>query len=334
MPRLWISDGPAVGRAALGLILLAGGSCLGGCALRDRAQNRDSSAVVRIGDRNFSMADLNRYFDSRLNEFRDSVDADVVKSALLDAFVDEQLLLGKAEQLKIEPDAQALQSMREKLAIRQGEGAAAGGQKLDGLLEQSLAEDLKVQGYLTDHLFHGIAVTMEECEAYYKDHLSDFISNDVVRVREILVEDEAKAQRIQALLKTGRNKNFSELARIHSKAPTAADGGDLGTFQRGDLPEEFEKAIFSLPPGGVSKIVRSQYGYHTFYVEEKVLAHQQKFYEVADQIQEKLLLERQRAALDQELASLASRTTIRVDRGRLDFKYAGTRFASSGGKSQ
>jgi peptidyl-prolyl cis-trans isomerase C len=64
----------------------------------------------------------------------------------------------------------------------------------------------------------------------------------------------------------------------------APDGGDLGTFQKGELPEEFEKAIFPLAPGSVSKIVSSRYGYHIFLVEEKVLAHQQRLVEVKDQI--------------------------------------------------
>jgi parvulin-like peptidyl-prolyl isomerase len=106
----------------------------------------------------------------------------------------------------------------------------------------------------------------------------------------------------------------------------------MGTFQRGDLTEDFEKVIFPLAPGTISKIVRTQYGYHTFLVEEKILAHQQRFFEVEDQIQERLLLERQRAALNKEVTSLANQIPVRVDQERLDFKYVSSRFASLGGK--
>ncbi len=91
------------------------------------------------------------------------------------------------------------------------------------------------------------------------------------------------------------------------------------------MPDEFDKVIFPLAPGTVSKIVRTQYGYHIFLVEEKILAHQQKLFKVEDQIKEKLLLERQRAALAGELASLAQRIPIQVDRERLEFKYTGAR---------
>ena len=109
-----------------------------------------------------------------------------------------------------------------------------------------------------------------------------------------LADDRATAEKAISLLRANRNKNFGELARLYSKGPSAADGGDLGSFQRGELPEEFERVVFSLSPGTSSKIVQSKYGYHIFLVEEKVLAHQQKLYEVREQIRELLLLDRER----------------------------------------
>jgi len=317
---------------ALGVILLPMLFCLHSCGLKDQLGPEGNAALLQVGEKSFSKDDLARFFNSRLNEFRDSVDADVVKSALLDSFIEEKLLLRQAEQLKIEPTPQALASMREELAA-----SAAGGSselKNDRDLGQSMEESLKIQGYLHDHLFKGLSVTKEESEAYYKEHLGDFVSNDMVHVREILVEDEAQAGKILASLKANRNKNFSELARIYSKAPAAASGGDMGTFQRGELPEEFEKVIFPLATGTASKIVRTRYGHHIFLVEEKILAHQQKYYEVEDRIREKLLVERQRAALDRELTSLADQVPIRLDRDGLDFRYVGTRLAPHGRKPQ
>jgi parvulin-like peptidyl-prolyl isomerase len=316
---------------ALGVILLPMLFCLHSCGLKDQLGSEGNAALLQVGEKSFSKDDLTRFFNSRLNEFQDSVDADVTKSALLDTFIEEKLLLRQAEQLRIEPNPQALDSMREELAAS---GAGSSSElKNNRDLGQSMEESLKIQGYLHDHLFKGLSVAKEECEAYYKEHLSEFVSNDIVHVREILVADEAQADKILASLKENRNKNFSELARIYSKAPAAASGGDMGTFQRGELPEEFDKVIFPLAPGTASRIVRTRYGYHVFLVEEKILAHQQKYYEVEDKIREKLLVERQRAALDKELASLADQVSIQLDRDRLDFKYVGTRLAPRGRKS-
>jgi len=326
------SAGIAGSPYVLGVILLPMLLGLYACGLQGRLGSGEDAALLRIGEKSFSQADLTRFFNSRLHEFRDVADADAAKSALLDAFIEEQLLLRQAEQLGIQPSPQALDSMREDLAAN----SAGGGTDLksNSDLGRSMDESLKIQGYLHNHLFTGLSVTKEECEAYYKEHLDDFVSNDVVHVREILLENEAEAGKILASLKASRSKNFSELARLYSKASAGATGGDMGTFQRGELPEEFEKAIFPLTPGTASKLVRTRYGYHIFLVEEKILAHQQKFYEVEEKIREKLLAERQRAALDKELASLADRIPIQLDRDRLDFKYVGAGLAARGRKSQ
>ncbi len=319
-------------RHMLGLIFLPAFFCLESCGLRDRAKTESNPYVVWVGEKGYSKADLERFFDSRLSELRSSEATDDVKSALLDSFIEEKLLLYKAEELKIKPDTKALDSMRNRLSANGG--GSSSDLKRDKDLEQSMIESLKVQDYLRNQLFKGLSVTQEECEAYYKEHIQDFVRNDIVKVREILVDTLEQAQKIQDLLRANRNRNFKELARQYSKAPTAAEGGELGSFQRGELPEEFEKAIFPLAPGTLSQIVRTQYGYHIFYLEEKTLAHQQKYSEVEDQIQEKLLLERQREALAKELAALESQIKVQLVREKLDFKYVGTRLASRGGISQ
>ena len=185
--------------AAPALILLPALLYFNACGLGSLTQQESSGPAVQVGEESYSKADLNRFFDSRLNEFRDSIDVDVVKSALLDSFVEEKLLLQEANRLSIKPDPQDLKSMREGLDASQGTAPGIS-TKADQRMEQTLQDNLKIQRYLRDHLFKEISATKEECEAYYKDHLGEFISNDVVKVREILVDDEAKAQRIQALL--------------------------------------------------------------------------------------------------------------------------------------
>jgi peptidyl-prolyl cis-trans isomerase C len=321
MPPRW--------RHMLGLVFLPAFFCLESCGLKDRAKTESNPVILWVGEKGYTRSDLERFFESRLNELRGADVSDDVKSALLDSFIEEKLLLYKAEELKIKPGAKAMESMRNRLA------ASGGGSSSDLMrdkdLERSIAESLMVQEYLRNQVFKGLTVTPEECDAHYKEHLQDFVRNDIVRVREILVDNLDQAHKIQDLLRANRNRNFKDLARQFSKAPTASDGGELGSFQRGELPEEFEKAVFSLAPGTVSQIVRTQYGYHIFYLEEKALAHQQKYSEVEDQIQEKLLMQRQREALAKELAALESQIKVQLDRQKLDFKYVGARVGFRGG---
>jgi hypothetical protein len=68
-------------------------------------------------------------------------------------------------------------------------------------------------------------------------------------------------------------------------------------------------------------------------VEEKILAHQQHFYEVREQIQEKLRLERERSILSAELQSLMNQVPVEIHRDKLDFNYLGNRFSTRGGNT-
>jgi len=83
-----------------------------------------------------------------------------------------------------------------------------------------------------------------------------------VHARHILVATEAEARDLRARLVGGAD--FAQLARTHSlDVTTAARGGDLGWFTRGQLlAPELEAAAFGLAPGGLSDVVHSALGYH------------------------------------------------------------------------
>jgi parvulin-like peptidyl-prolyl isomerase len=318
----------------LRIVLIAAIAGSGGCGIKERVrsffQGDRPRAVVRVGAAEYSQVDLNRFFDSRLRDFRDPAQADRVKSQLLEAFIEEKLLLGEAYRHRVEPKPEVVRSMLEKIDVPDGDRPKTEGSiRRDGELERSIADSVKMQQYLRDYVLKDIAVGPEECEEYYLKHLGDYISNDAVRVREILVDDAALAGRIVASLRANRNKNFAELARVYSISPSAASGGDMGRFQRGELPEDFEKAIYAVAPGGVTPIVPTRYGFHIFLVEEKILAHQQKLYEVQDEIAERLALERERKRIDAEIEDLVNRIPVQIHRERLGFRYVGSRFGGS-----
>lgn len=78
----------------------------------------------------------------------------------------------------------------------------------------------------------------------------------------ILVKTRAEAEQILAELKAG--KDFSELARTRSIAPSAAKGGDLGYFNRGDFAPAIENAIAALKIDQVSGIIETPHGFNIF----------------------------------------------------------------------
>jgi len=67
-----------------------------------------------------------------------------------------------------------------------------------------------------------------------------------------------------------KGEKFSMLAKLYSQDPgSAAKGGELGFFGRGDMVGEFEAAAFALKPGEVSPIIETQYGFHILQLIER-----------------------------------------------------------------
>ena len=80
----------------------------------------------------------------------------------------------------------------------------------------------------------------------------------------------AVARQVRELAVTGTD--FAQLATEHSEDPgTAARGGDLGFFGRGQMIDTFEAAVFALEPGQVSELVETPYGFHIIKLEERQL---------------------------------------------------------------
>lgn len=85
----------------------------------------------------------------------------------------------------------------------------------------------------------------------------------LVRPDELTTVDDARRRLQQLRMRIEGGDDFAELAKAHSvDTMSAADGGDLGWVNPGDLVPEFENMMDSLEPGAVSDPFPSQYGFH------------------------------------------------------------------------
>lgn len=78
--------------------------------------------------------------------------------------------------------------------------------------------------------------------------------------RHILVDSEEKCQTLIDDIKGGAD--FAAVAKEHSSCPSKRDGGNLGTFGKGQMVPEFETACFEGEVGEVQGPIKTQFGYH------------------------------------------------------------------------
>ena len=171
----------------------------------------------------------------------------------------------------------------------------------DTYLRNQQEQDLTIQKY-KENFDKNVKITDEEMKKYYEEHKKDYYK-DEVKASHILIstvddngkplseakKKEAKKKAEEVLKKAKSGEEFSELAKEYSDGPgSAANGGDLGYFTKGQMVQPFEEAAFSLKPGEISGLVESEYGYHIIKVYDKI-DKQLSFDEVKDQIKKTLM---------------------------------------------
>jgi peptidyl-prolyl cis-trans isomerase D len=145
-------------------------------------------------------------------------------------------------------------------------------------------------------------VPPSEIERYYRANEAQFTTPEQVRASHILVktdgkDDAAVKAKAEALLKQAKSgADFAALAKKNSEDEgSAPQGGDLDYFGRGRMAKEFEDAAFSLSPGQISDLVKTQFGYHIIKVTDHKPETKRSLDEARPQITENLAYERAQA---------------------------------------
>ena len=125
-----------------------------------------------------------------------------------------------------------------------------------------------------------VEITDADLAAYYQEHIADYEHPEQVSLEYAYFPKTASAEdslqiaeeivRLREEIEAGAD--FAELAEVVSDDPvSAAKGGDLGTFARGQMVEAFADAAFALAAGGLSEPVQTRFGWHLIKVEERLV---------------------------------------------------------------
>jgi peptidyl-prolyl cis-trans isomerase C len=161
-----------------------------------------------------------------------------------------------------------------------------------------------------------------EAKEFYEKNPDKFKQGESLRASHILIRadegaDAATKQkaraRIEAVLKRAKaGEDFAKLAKENSADGSAAQGGDLGFFPRGQMVPAFDEAAFALKPGEISGVVTTQFGYHIIKAVEHKDAATVPLAEVSEKVKQFLTNQKKQAKVDEFIAALKQKSKIEV----------------------
>lgn len=300
------------------------------------AQAEEYGVAALVNDVEISNYRLDRYFADFLKAKARSVAAirnpssyKRLRREALDQLIDKELLWQEAQRRGIDVSDALVQRELESIKASFSSPEAYQRQLLEsGFDEASYLGYLRremVAGRMLNLLVQPLTVSDEEVRQAYEARRDSFRQAEQVSARHILLRVPANAdaaaertahERIAALREQLVNgADFAELARSHSEDPSAARGGDLGYFSRGQMVPSFEQTAFALTPGAISPPVRSEFGWHLIRVDEHVAAGEIDEEVALATVREQLLYQRFVMARDVALERLRGSNRIVVRNG-------------------
>lgn len=157
--------------------------------------------------------------------------------------------------------------------------------------------------YAMEKALSGVRVTDEDVKAFYEGNPDKFQSGETVSASHILVETEEQAKEILADIQA-QKITFADAAKQYSSCPSSQEGGSLGEFGHGQMVPEFDQACFAMEVGEIAGPVKTQFGYHLIQLDGKNEGGVVPFEQVAAQIKEQLMMEKQQATLQSKVNQL------------------------------
>jgi peptidyl-prolyl cis-trans isomerase SurA len=253
---------------------------------------------------------------------------------LLRGLVDKQLLLSEGKQLDIDADTQLIKRLDE---IRKQnhldsmdalqKAAESQGVSFEDFKEQ-IRDNIITSSVISQEVGRHIQISPNEVQNYYNAHQKEFDRPEQERLSEILIptanpDDAAQvaaaqktADSLEDKLKSG--EDFAALAKASSGGPTAAQGGDLGEFKRGQLAKELEDKTFDLKDGEYTQPLRTRQGFVILKVAQHTQGGLAPVKDVESQIEEQIGYSKMEPALREYLTKLRDEAYIDIKPGYTD----------------
>ncbi|MGD0631674.1 MAG: peptidylprolyl isomerase, partial [Terracidiphilus sp.] len=256
---------------------------------------------------------------------------------LLRSLIDQQLWLSKGKELSIDGNTELIKRLDE---IRKQYNMETLEDLEKAAKEQGVSfEDFKAnirnqiitQDVMREVVGRKVQITPGEVERYFVQHKQDYAKPESVQLSEILVSTgadpddaakvaagKAKADDIEAKLHAGGD--FTQLAKSFSDGTTAADGGNFGTFHRGDggLAKVFEDSVFVLKTGQYTDPIRTKQGFIIFKVDQHNPGGVPAYKDVEQDVEQNYYYSRMEPAMRDYLTQMREEAYIDIKPGYTD----------------
>lgn len=190
----------------------------------------------------------------------------------------------------------------------------------------------KVQENITKNVF----VTPSDVKVFYRQMPADSVPlisakvemRQIVKIPPVSLEQKVmiKEKLRDLRRRVMEGENFATLAILYSEDPgSAAKGGEIGFFGRGELYPEYEAAAFKLKEGEVSEVIESKAGFHIIQLIERKGDYINTRHILLMAKPSPIDLENARASLDSLL--------IKIRSGEITFEAAAEKYSDDPGKS-
>jgi peptidyl-prolyl cis-trans isomerase SurA len=247
----------------------------------------------------------------------------------LKSLIDKKLIDQKVRELGIsiseEELRQTIEDVKKQNKLSQEELISA--LRSQGLTfdqyKAQLREQLERVRLMGQEVRSKIQVGENEAREYYEANPGSFSTDDSFRARHIFfrLNRNSRGDEVNKVLTTAMmvlqqaqsGKDFAELARKYSDDPQAAtDGGELGTFKKGDMLPEIENAVIGMRTGQISDIVNTPAGFHIIKLEERTPGKLKPFDEVKGEVSEMLYKKKSEERFNLWLAGLRTAAAIEL----------------------